>query len=318
MSKEEAKLSKLYSISDLKSYLYKKEQSRKDSPYFRNHTPDLGHSTYSAHVPDIIHIKDTENDINKYPEIMNDILCVETHKRTKYDVSSNIINIKSEIPFLNIEVIEVTDYYHCGKLTSGIFIYKVGELSPAFYAGFEEGDVITGLKRIKVEKTPPIKWDKHVTPSTERLYKYYDINTITNLMSVLSVVKKDEPVIFIVNRDEKEIEIKLNIPYETKLWQRFDVPRVRIKTSPEMFTKNENVFAEIDESNYIDTHLFDNLNMFHTIDVDKQEYFIINDNESVDFVSDVDVNMYVEIETPDVFPYEFKIDEEGNLILCYD
>ena len=58
--------------------------------------------------------------------------------------------------------------------------------------------------------------------------------------------------------------------------------------------------------------------MFHTIDVDKQEYFIINDNESVDFVSDVDVNMYVEIETPDVFPYEFKIDEEGNLILCYD
>lgn len=292
--KEEAKLSPLYSISDLKGYLWRRNMYDNLWRYHSN-DPEINHQTYLKHETPIIKVKDTQDDLERYSEIMDNNICLETHKRTKYDVDSPVINIKGSIPDIGIEVVEVTDYYHSGDLTSGLFVYLIKPDSVAYLAGIKEGDVIVKVKRPSVETCPPQLWDKHVSSSQDKQMKSYEIKTIKDMMSLFNVIYPDEKLIFVINRNGNELELNMSIPFKITIYQRVEVPKVVIKKCPDMYMKNGYWYLEYKYENEYTKTVFNNISC------------------------DVDENMYLVLDTPDtLIGYEFEIDDNGNLIVNYE
>lgn len=292
--KEKEKLSRLYHVSDLKGYLWRKKFY---DNLWRYHDPVYGHQTYVEHVQPPIHVKDTTDDLIKYPEIMNPRFPLNLYERDKYDVNSGVINIKGNLPALGIEVIQVTEYYHCGDLTCGLFIYLVEDNSISHESGLKVGDVITCVKRTEVEKLPPHKWDRHVQKSSDtyQAYKSYEIKTIEDMMKVLRLLHPDEHVLMTINRNGHEMEFGMNVPFETKLYQRAEVPHVVVKTIPDMCIQDEYLMMRSrGEHDYI-------YDVFDLVEVHVDE----------------DMNLAVEIPCT-LTEYEFDIDNNGNLIIEHE
>ena len=284
-NKEDIKISKLYSISDLKGYYYKLRSSWRED-LWGYHDPEYGHSAYSEHVPNIIKVKNTQDDLERYPEIMDNFVTHDPNKRTKFDVDSPVLNIVGNVPDMGIEVIEMTSYYHCGDLTEGLFVYYVESLSKAFYAGFNVGDVITAVKRPEVEK---------IKVGDKKVYRSYDIKNVKDLMSILNVIRPNENLIFVISRNEQQIELNLSIPVKVKVYQRITNPKIVIKRCPDLYISDDgNLIMNWNENDYTSR-------VFNLIS------------------ADVDNDLNLVMEVPDTLTgYDFDIDENGNLVIYYE
>lgn len=295
--KENIKLSKLYSISDLKAYYYKIKNWKEG--LWRYHDAVYGHQTYIDHDPNIIKVKDNEHDLERYPEIMYNVYTDDLHKRTKYNVDSQVTNIKGSVPNIGMEVVELTNYYHCGDLTKGLFIYLVESLSSAYYAGFNVGDVIIKIKRPEIA------------------HKSYDINCIRDLMSIFNNIHPDEQLIFIINRDGKELELNMSIPFKTKIYQRIISPKIVIKTCPDLDIIEGNLIIDYTEGDYI-AKVFNLISADIDLERDENGNIIkVKIDKSGNFIeaeSDEDKNIIIKTDVIDKNTTTIKIDKSGNFI----
>lgn len=313
-----ANLSPLYSISDLKAYLYK-IRSRNEG-LWRYH--DVEHNDHFTDCqPEIIKISNTPEDLERYSEILYNILCLDVHKRNKFDVASMVIRKKGSVPNLGIDVLEMTKTYKCVYdnglvLTSGLFIYNLKSGGTCFLADFREGDVIVSVQRPEVEKIPT-KWkrqhldyyedgrDKDSKKPEESNqedinyyhaeYRTYTISTIRDMMSIFNVINANEYVIFNIVRAGERIDIGMKVPFHTKIVARVDVPKIVIKTIPKFEIKNEDLTIRYDDPNDYTDKVY--LRMKAGVDTDSRD-------------------LYLEI--PDtVIGVNFYIDENGNLVAEY-
>lgn len=192
--KTNLKISKLYSISDLKGYLYKK---RSYDNLWRYHDMEHLHDHKGTCEPEVIQVKNTEDDIERYPEITYSILDLKPDKPGKHDKFAPVSRVHGLAPDLGLEVIELSDYYSVGsgenKLTSGVFIYKVDLSSVSYSVGLRVGDVITEIKRPQLEKKPS-SWKRcHLD------YDEDDLNMLTVTEAINIINKGNVPSVdFIV------------------------------------------------------------------------------------------------------------------------
>lgn len=247
---EVTKTSTLYSSSNTYGYYYK---VRSYCDLWRYHEflfmEENGHP-YNDKLPEIIEVQNTQEDLERYYEILFNVLNVEVNIRDKYNVVSIVRRVRGTAPNLGIEVLELTDFYKCGDLTKGLFIHKVNFNSAAYLAYLEEGDVIVKMKRPEVERTPPHLWDSptvtvtaHEDGSTEiqevlKTFKTYPIESIKDLMDFFVNVRNKELIIFTVIRDGVEMDIPMKAPIESKMMMKVDLPRIVVKTIPVFEIKN--------------------------------------------------------------------------------
>lgn len=313
---ETGKTSSLYSVSDTRGYYYK---IRSYCDLYRYHEiffmEQNGHP-YNNKLPEIIHVQDTTEDLERYYEILYNVLNLDVDKRTKYDVVAKITNTVGDVPDLGIEVMELTDFYHCGDLISGLFMYRVNYDSTAYWAGFEEGDVIIKVKRPEVESKPSRAWKLNTftvtcpTPGVVKIldpsprdFKTYEITTVDSLMNMFSWCRNNELVIFTVVRDGQEMTIPVNVPFKSKVIKRVNVPQIVIKTVPVFeIDGGMMIMNQLDVNNDTNKVAQDNMNnLFNRIHVD-----ISGDGNLV-------------METPDTLnEVDFYISNDGILYTRYD
>lgn len=315
MEKHEIKLSKLYTIADLAAYLYKIQSWQEG--LWRYHCIDHNHH-YEGCEPEIIEIKNNPDEIEKYTEILYHILCLDTHKRTKYDVTSLVGKVVGHVPDLGIEVAEMSEYYNVGELTSGLFIYYVDPTKQAFMYDFMEGDVLVGIQRPELEKRPVSYWnpqhldydadgndiDRDYSNKNQEMTRVsgtksnrrYDIDSIRSLMDVFKIIGDGEKLIFEISRKGKMIYIEMEVPLYTKVVMKAYVPKIVIKTMPKMEIRDESFLIRYKDETDPTTKKY--LKMRAGVDLNTRD-------------------LYLEI--PDtVIGVTFYIDEKGNLIADYE
>lgn len=332
--KPKKRTSTLYSISDLKGYLYKiRSYDGLHRWHDIEHMFTKGGHPYNNRLPEIIKVKDTEEDIRKYPEIMYNILVDKPFERTKYDVDAPVRKVVEKIPSLGIDVFELTEYYSVGHdyfesnrtppkgsgvydvgnfegdeedktcLTSGLFIYRLDRNEICYNVGMMEGDVIIKVSRPVLEKVAPVKWVRQHLDYTEDYDELYpksqtrskEISTVSDMMSFLSSVSENERVIFTIIRNGNELEIPLNVPFVKKLRDYIEQPKVVIKRVLHIEEHNGYLYMYYDDKSDFMYKAFEGI------------YVEVDDNGQL--VMDIPTNL---IDT------KYEIDNEGKLIVIYE
>ena len=320
----EGKLTKFYSISDLRGYLYHTEPfSWLEGSWGYHCIEHWNQHHYDMCKPEIVRISDSEDDLERYTEILYNIWTHDKNRRTKYDVFSPAVKIKSYIPNLGIEAIEMNEYYKverkcekdgecaededctCFKYTSGLFIYKVETGSPCFFAGFKTGDILRGISRPEIERIKPAKWkplhldyeDDYDGVEGEHVqYRHYNIEKSADMMAILDMIYEDERLIFEIVRNGKEMEIEMNVPFHEMTTQVFNSPKIVIKRVGNLGIGSDG-HMHINYSDENDPTTKQYLRMKSGVDVDSHELWL---------------------EIPDtLIGVDFYINEKGELYIEY-
>lgn len=305
----------LHTLSDKRGYFYK---VRSYCDLWRWHEFEFmfrnGHP-YNNRLPEIIEVGDNEEDLDRHYEILYNILNLDVHKRTKYDVVTRVTKTTGDVPDLGMELFELTDFYHCGDLTRGLFVYNVQFDSAAYKAGLQEGDVIVSAMRPEVERKPSSLWDRntyHVTcpdPYTchiikqEKGFKTYGISSVSELMKMFSWCRNNERVIFNIVRDNVEMSVEIIVPFRTVVIKRFDIPRIVVKTIPRFEVKDNSLrmnYVKVwNETNQVANENMNDLFLGLTCDID----------DTGNLVMDIPDNLN---------EVDFYITKDGNLAARYD
>lgn len=312
---EDPKASDLYELSNKKGYYYK---IRSWCDLYNWHDIEFmsrnGHP-YNDKYPEIIGVENTESDLRKYYEILFSVLDVEPGKKNMYDIVAMVTNVKGTVPDLGLSFFQLTDFYTCGDLTRGLFIYLVEYDSASYWAGFETGDVIVSAMRPEVEKKPYSLWNKNKYTVTcpdsstvniikqESGYKTYGISSVDELMKMFSWCRDGEHVIFTVMRDGVKVNIEMDVPFKTRCVKTFDTPKIVIKTVPRFEVSGNNLrmnyVSRWNESNKEANENMNNLFLELTCDINDDGYLVMDVPEDMNEV-------------------DFYITSDGNLAVHYD
>lgn len=312
---EETKTSDLYSITDKRGYFYKVASY---CDLWRYHDFEFmyqqGHP-YNNREAEIVKVVNTDESLQQYYEILFNLLCLDTDKRTRYDVVSRISITTGEVPDLGIDVLELTDFYHCGDLTRGLFVYHVNFDSTAYNADIREGDVIVSASRPEVELTPSSNWKKNMYTVTwkddknmefidrPKTYKTYGISSVDEMMRMFSWCRNNERIIFNIIRDGVEIKVPVNVPLKKVAIKRFSSPQIVVKTIPRFDIRNNNLrmtMTEVwNETNRVATQNMNELFSGLTCQVTNDGQLVMDMPENLNNV-------------------EFFFTEDGQLAVKYD
>lgn len=260
---EDCKTSDLTTSSDLKSIIWKKRSYCELNKYHDMGYMYLQGHPYNEKLPEYIEVENNNEAFLYYPELTHIYTDDRFHKNHEYDIAVNIARYKNRVPVIGIEVEELSQQFPKGDLTYGLFVYDVPKGSVCHEAGLRHGDVIIAIQRPKLERTPsgfPRNHHYHLNDNEELEYDYevrdtltdngevhvnyreYPIRTISDMMNLLSVIEENEPLIFIIQKNEiKKVngkptsvptytKITVTLPFELRECVHIDnTPRILVK-----------------------------------------------------------------------------------------
>ena len=304
--------STLYYITDLKAFLWKK---RDYCNLWRYHDFEYMYSQghpYNVESPEIIRIYDTPDDLERYSEILYNMICKDHQGfNTVHDVAAMVIKRVVKSPDLGLEVIQLNDYYKCKYSedfiqTTGLFVFRIEKGSTCETAGLMEGDVIVSIQRPELEKVPSRWKPQHLDYEDEYMYnedvpahayfRTFQIKTVDDAMSFFKNVHENERLIFNIIRDGERMDVEVVVPFTPKLSARFENPKVVVKTIPKFEINDTNLVIRYDDPNDPTDRVY--LRMKGGVDIGEGDLFL---------------------EIPDtVIGVRFYIDENGNLAVDYE
>lgn len=303
--------STLYHITDLKAFLWKKRSycdlwRYHDFEYMYNQ----GHP-YDGKEPEIIRIKDTPEDLERYSEILYNLACKD-HRgfNTVHDVASIVIRRVMKSPDLGLKVAELSTFYNYTSdnfvLTKGLFVYEIDKDGVSEKAGLMKGDVIVSIQRPDLEKVPSTWKRQHLDydevseydgmyDEPHSVYRTYKTDTANDVISLMYDVEENEHLILNVIRDGELMDLDMYIPFVPKISTRFEVPKIVVKRIPKFDMDDNEMNLHYDPNDPTDRIY---LRMKGGIDINERELFL---------------------EIPDtLIGVRFCIDEKGNLVVEYE
>lgn len=310
--KKIVRTSTLYYITDLKAFLWKERSycnlwRYHDFEYMYNQ----GHP-YNGKEPEIIRIYDTPDDLERYSEILYNMICKDHQGfNTVHDVAARVIKRVMKSPDLGLEVIQLNDYFSCKYSadfiqTTGLFVHRLEQGGACETAGLKEGDVIVSIQRPQLERVPS-KWKpQHLDYEDENMYnenvdphtyfRTFQIETVNDAMSFFKDVNENERLIFNIIRDAERMDVEVVVPFSPKLSARFENPKIVVKTIPKFEINNPELRIYYDDPNDPTDKVY--LRMKGGVDISKGDLFL---------------------EIPDtMIGVRFYIDENGNLAVDYE